>query len=416
MHPSLRLPLAGLLTTVAAIAAMPGSAQAQALCEIYTVKRGDTLSAIASRARVDGGWRAIVRANEAAIRNPDIIEIGLVLNIPCADGSLPGAVTASAEPAAEPAPAEPAPAATDTAAAPAEPAPEPVAEAEPEPEAAPEVVAAAPAPEPEPEPAAEPAPEPAAEQGLTIKFVTGTFPPWSGEDLPQQGFFTELITTALAESGSDVEYSVSFVEDWNSHLEVLLPTLAYDMTYPWAMPDCSRVENLEPANAQRCLDFDATASFFDAPSGFYALKGGAFEGADSFDDLRTARLCRPEGHFTFDLEAENLTAPDVTLLQPRTPAECWYALVENEVDVVTYNVLAAEEEMAAAGVADQVVATPIETAVTNHVFISKQNPNSAAMREALDTGLARLRQNGKWFEIVARHLSEREARLASGNR
>jgi hypothetical protein len=33
---------------------------------------------------------------------------------------------------------------------------------------------------------------------------------------------------------------------------------------------------------------------------------------------------------------------------------------------------------------------------------------------ALNAGLAEMRANGKWFEIVSRHLSEREARLGQG--
>jgi polar amino acid transport system substrate-binding protein len=195
---------------------------------------------------------------------------------------------------------------------------------------------------------------------------------------------------------------------------VLLPSLAYDMTYPWALPDCTKVDNLEPSNARRCTDFDATDPFISAPTGFYVLKGSSYEDATSFPQLLGARLCRPEGHFTFDLEGERLMPPNAELIQPPTPAECWTALAAGNVDVVTYAVLTAEEDIAAAGMQDQVVPTGLETVQATHVFVAKNNPRSAEMIGALNAGLAAMRANGEWFEIVSRHLSEREARLGQG--
>jgi LysM repeat protein len=49
----------------------------------YTVAAGDSLSAIADRFRVRGGWRALYAANRQAIGgNPDVIRAGTVLTIP----------------------------------------------------------------------------------------------------------------------------------------------------------------------------------------------------------------------------------------------------------------------------------------------------------------------------------------------
>jgi polar amino acid transport system substrate-binding protein len=346
-----------------------GAANAQELCSAYTVVRGDTLSKIASRAGVDSGWRSIYEINTDILFDPDLIEIGQVLKIPCADGSV--AIGETAPAAAETAAAESAPAAT------------------------------------------EPAP---ASDVVTIRFVTGTYPPYAGEDLPQEGFFAELITTALAASGADFEYEISYVEDWNSHLDMLLPQMTYDMTYPWALPDCSKVENLEPANALRCTGFDATDPFTESITAFYALKGTPFETVENFPQLLGARICRPSGHFSFDLEGERLVPPNVEMMVPQTTDECWEALLAKEADIVTYGQLAAEEDMARMGIADQVVVRPsLETRVTDHVFIAKNNPNSQAFRDAINAGLAEIRANGKWFEIVSRHLGERDARLFGGD-
>ena len=51
----------------------------------YTVKSGDSLSRIAERELGDGSkWRAIYDANRDAIKDPDLIYPGQVLNLPSA--------------------------------------------------------------------------------------------------------------------------------------------------------------------------------------------------------------------------------------------------------------------------------------------------------------------------------------------
>jgi resuscitation-promoting factor RpfA len=50
---------------------------------IYVVRAGDSLSAIAQKHHVRGGWRALYRANRTLVgSNPDLIQIGMHLHIP----------------------------------------------------------------------------------------------------------------------------------------------------------------------------------------------------------------------------------------------------------------------------------------------------------------------------------------------
>lgn len=48
----------------------------------YRVQSGDTLSRIAQRQHLAGGWPALFRANHTQISNPDVIRIGQLLNLP----------------------------------------------------------------------------------------------------------------------------------------------------------------------------------------------------------------------------------------------------------------------------------------------------------------------------------------------
>lgn len=48
----------------------------------YTVRSGDTLTAIAARYRVPGGWAALWHYNRTNVPNPNVIFVGQVLQIP----------------------------------------------------------------------------------------------------------------------------------------------------------------------------------------------------------------------------------------------------------------------------------------------------------------------------------------------
>ena len=48
----------------------------------YTIKSGDTLSKVAARLNVSGGWARLADANASTISNPDLVFPGQVLHLP----------------------------------------------------------------------------------------------------------------------------------------------------------------------------------------------------------------------------------------------------------------------------------------------------------------------------------------------
>lgn len=324
-------------------------AQAQEQCSSYTVVRGDTLSQIADRADVRGGYQVLFNANTDVLDTPNLLEVGQSLKIPCADGALPTTAASAAAPAA-----------------PATPAMTPDSLDRP------------------------------------LRFVTSSgYAPFTDEGLPGGGLFTQMVRRSMELGNDEQEFNIMFVNDWNSHLQDLLPSGAIDMAFPWFKPDCDKVENLSAPNAYRCTEFNHSEPFYDALVGYYTLAGSAYENASTYPELFGARICRPDAWFTFDLEAEALTAPNITLIQAPSQAGCWDLLRDGEVDVVTYDALPAEEDYGNAGMSDVVVDLPALTSKqTLHVFVSKNNPNGEAYMNIINAGLEDLRLSGEWFEIV----------------
>jgi hypothetical protein len=415
MITSLRPARSALGYTALAIALMTTAASAQELCSNYTVKPGDTLSGIAKAADVSGGYQMLYAANSETINNPNIIEVGMELVIPCADGLLPSqqadatteAVTA---PAAE-AVVEPAVPEVEAPTAPAETV---------------EVVTTAPAETATTAPAetaavATTAPAETAAAAPTAlpkaRFLTGSnFEPQTDESLPGGGLFTEMVEEAMKRGGPGQEYSVTFVNDWGAHLTDLLPSGAFDMGFPWALPDCSKVDLLSEATQLRCTDFDASDAFLEAFVGYYVLAGSDLANLTSHDQLAGKRLCRPDGWFTFDLEGLGLVEPTITMVVPQDQLECWQAMKRGEVDVVTYDVDVADVDIVKVDMLDNVKEIePLRTVVTSHVFVPKSNPNGQAYLAMINEGLQSMRDDGTWFKILSTRMREHNERNAAEN-
>jgi polar amino acid transport system substrate-binding protein len=81
--------IAGGLAALALLAA--SQAGAQSLCSIYTIQRGDTLSQIAAKAGVAGGYQLVFDMNANVLSNPNALEVGQRIALPCEDGTRPGA-------------------------------------------------------------------------------------------------------------------------------------------------------------------------------------------------------------------------------------------------------------------------------------------------------------------------------------
>ena len=332
---------AGITTLVA------GQAQAQEECSLYTIVRGDTLSSIATEGAIAGGFQALYNANTDVLASPNVLEVDQVLRIPCADGSLPGASVRSTPAVAAPAP---------TTAQPNRP--------------------------------------------LRIATATG-YAPFTDEDAPGGGLITRMVNRSMELGNPDQAYQLMFINDWGAHLDTLLPSGAVDMVFPWFKPDCGKVENLSPASAYRCTDFNQSAPFYEALVGYYTLKGSPYENVQTYPELFGARLCRPEAWFTFDLEGEQLMPPNVELKTTVAQDGCWQLLLDGEVDVITLDALPAEEDYRELGLEGQIAKIePLTSSVTMHVFVSKDNQFANDALPIINAGLEELRLSGEWFTIV----------------
>lgn len=337
-------------TSAIALTLCAGAGMAQEACKSYRVTTGDTLLKIAEKAYGSGKYRMIYDANVVTIgSDPNRIEIGMMLRLPCADGSMPAAVVA--------APVEPSAAA----------------------------VAAA------------------AEETAPIVVITGNdFPPFTDESLPGRGMFTELVETAAYRADPEKKFEIQFVNDWDAHLDLLLPALAFDGSFPWSKPDCDQAESLSAHDQNRCANYDFSEPFYEVVDGFFARKDSQYAVALKHEDLFGSRICRPEGYSTAHLDAAGLSEPIIKLYRPAQVSDCFQALMTSSVDVISLDSLVAADNIASLGLGDEIVENQNLGEVNElYVVVNKKHPRAKETLDLLNTGLREMVSSGEWYEIVS---------------
>lgn len=226
--------------------------------------------------------------------------------------------------------------------------------------------------------------------------------PFTGRGLPGQGMVTELVNAALELAPSPVSYSVSWEDDWSSHLFPLLDSKEFDMGFPWLKPDCSA----EPDNAQ-CASFHFSDPVMSLPVMLFARAGSGMR-YDRDADIEGRTLCRPAGDFTHDLNRPGrqwLDRGAITLLQPPSAADCFRMVADGRADAVAVNLFLGANTLVAQGLREVIV--PLEKPLSEeglHVVISKRHWRGTTHLYRINAGLAALRSSGRFEEIMSRHL------------
>ena len=345
----------------AAFVAMPLVASAQEACTTYTVQAGDTLGSIAEAAYGTFNYQMIFNANRDALAaNPNELPAGLQLILPCDDGRLTAESELSSVTTAE----------------------------------------------------AEKASAKKKKNTLyepPIKFVTANgWPPFADSSLTGGGIMNALASAALQRAGNDREMTLEWVDDWGSHLEVLLPSGAMDISSAWQMPpDCSNMELLGEYSRYRCTNFDKSLPVYEMAFSYITMADSKYANVPNFADLAGARICRPKDWEMEMLEMEGLVDPFITMVYRPTLEDCAQALVDGEADVYADGVETAAVLFENLGVTDKIAVNPyLVQFPTFHFIVAKSNPRGRVYLAMINRGLTEMRESGEWYDIVATGLAE----------
>lgn len=245
---------------------------------------------------------------------------------------------------------------------------------------------------------------PLRDAGAELTLLTGSnYAPFTDENWPGKGMLTEIVNAAMERTPDPVSYQIRWENDWSQHLFPILDEKVADMGFPWIKPDCAQ----DPDNL-RCANFHFSEPLVEILILLFEHRDRPLTFAND-EDIAGARLCRPAGYFTHDLDRPDrlwLTNGLVTLLQPESPEACFALLAAGEVDAVTVNEflgLTKIHEMGLGGTV-QPVRRPLSIEGL-HVVISKRHWRGTTFLYRFNAGLADLKASAQYDEIISRHLN-----------
>ncbi|WP_298935009.1 transporter substrate-binding domain-containing protein [uncultured Ruegeria sp.] len=406
-----------LIISSLALAAATGAASAQEACSTYEIQRGDSLRDLSIEVYATEDFRILYDANRDVIgSNPNVIRVGDLLTMPCLEdfGRAPVLADTEAERLASAMAAELVKAAEARAEKAIAEAEARVAAAEAEAQQASEDAVAAAKAEAKKEIEAARAegaalirdagvgtrPEFGDRQLLLI--TSGNYAPFTDEALPHRGLYTQLVETAMLRAAPEQSYKIQFVNDWSSHLDLLMPTLAFDGTFPWSRPNCEAAEALSETDRSRCETYNFSNPFYEVVDTFFARNGSGYEQTLTYADFAGTTICRPEGWSLSHMDAVGLYEPAVTLMRPVSPDDCFHAVMEGTADIVAIEAHLAVETIGRLGYEHRIIENPNLAAIKSlNVMTHKDNPDGEAILETLNQGLAIMQQSGEWRDIVS---------------
>ena len=331
----------------------------------YTVARGDMLTSVAARAYGDAELAsAIFAANKEALHDENTLLIGDQLFVPCLDRNWPQSLQAAVENES-----------TD-----------PIVGKLSEP-----IGSIAPAIAPPPQ-----------TTKLALRAVSvSDFPPFAGKALTEGGLATDLVRRAIANADENREVIVGFVNDWNSHLEDLLPSGAFDVSFPWIRPDCENPKNLPPAMRQRCETFAFSRPIVELAVAYFRRIDDLPAPVTERGTLAGKRMCQSSQVGFLNLQDR---FPEAVAQTAPTAKACFILLKAGEIEIVALPQHQAEAVIRRMGIAGSVAEIEhLRTLHSLHAIALRGHSAGESAIALIDRGLENLMMSGDWFNVVVSH-------------
>ncbi len=329
---------------LSALMFVAGGANAAQNCATYSVAPGDTLRLISEQYYGQRDLSPIIYAANAAVvgPNPNTIEIGMTLEIPCRDGMT------IAEPTA---------------------------------------FLALIGPE--------------TPTGLAPRFAAKAGrSPFMARD--NSGILPDILSAALRAGGFEGALDIARPETTSDVLRTSTQPAAL-LAFPWVRPSCETPETLSPQSAYLCQNYSFSAPLYEITLGVFTTSNSPLALAHGAAAFTGTTICVPQFH-TDDLLRNNGISAVSTLVSAPDFQSCLTGVMRGDYDafVADYQSFGAFSPNTD-GLTD--IPAFAQTS-TLHAMAYTQNPAAMQVLGMANTGLKQILASGEWFRIVNRHLPQ----------
>jgi polar amino acid transport system substrate-binding protein len=222
----------------------------------------------------------------------------------------------------------------------------------------------------------------------TVTISSGEFPPWTGSNLPNQGYVNHIISEAFASVGVKVEFVYL---PWKRAFEEARRG-EYDLTSYWY----ANSERLEAMLVSDPVVQNRTVFFQRAEEEQIAWQ--------TLKDLENYRLSATIGFTYTEAFLEAIANRDLKVTMVPTDTQNIKMLMSRRVDLIATDEMSGYYMAATLSVDPRKlrVLEPELAKVNGHVMATKNNPASSELIELFNRGLQQIKANGKYQKIITR--------------
>lgn len=227
----------------------------------------------------------------------------------------------------------------------------------------------------------------------------------------ENGMMTEIVETALSAAGLTVLPDLNFVP---GETRIELAAAAFDdgVIFPMYMPRCDDEHLLTRRTAALCKNFKWSAPLFHVITAMYVAADASWT-PQSDDDLAGRTICLLGGKLGHLAHWRGLTEGDADLVTGRSPADCLEQVADGASDIALLPMIGADAALRRTGLAKEIRHAPaLDGVLCIHAIARRSDAIAIADIFALNEGLAKIRANGDWFEIVKEHFSRQRRGIA----
>lgn len=222
----------------------------------------------------------------------------------------------------------------------------------------------------------------------SIVVASGEWAPYTGKDLPEQGFCNHILSEAFATQGISVKFEYF---PWNRSLLMVRDGNAA-LTAPWT-PNEERKQqyaiNAEPVVTSENVLFHLKETPF------------AWQ---TMDDFSGKTIAITSGYFYGDAFKAAAEAGVFTADEGKDDATSLRKLLAGRVDAFICDKIVcmdmARKDLSAEDLARLTYSEKVVSTASLHAFFTKEAPETPAMLQALDAGLKQLREDGTYDAII----------------
>lgn len=243
--------------------------------------------------------------------------------------------------------------------------------------------------------------EPETSHNITPRFLAKAGEtPFVNQD--SSGIIPDILAAALRQGGYQDSLDIARPNGISDVLRVSTEPSAL-LSFPWTLPNCGDAASLSPQSVYMCNNYTFSDPLYEITLGIFAPADSALIAAQNAAGFAGKTICVPQFHTADLLGQSGISEPRATIVLSPDFRSCLAGLETGIYDAV----LADYQSFGSIVSPDsQLADIPVFAQVTTlHAVAYNQNPAAIEALEMVNSGMKEILLSGEWFGIVNQHLS-----------